>query len=248
MGLYGFLRGQRALGAASLVVLAYLVGYLLFGYLVRWLPDWRIPFDGTKDAVGFAVFRLGIALALLIVMIPAGALAFLRARSPVHLALGWGDWSVEARDVMSKAALSSWARKMVSSFAFFLIFFLVMQANVGFRPLISGVIWPLIPAILIAALSNTLAEELIFRGVIQPYFIAMGGIAAGLWMQGLLFGLMHWGLSVGILSALPVSLLIGLGSVVWGKASLETRGISWAVVSHFLADICLMAAFFVPRV
>ena len=58
---------------------------------------------------------------------------------------------------------------------------------------------------------------------------------------------MHWGLSVGILAALPVSLLIGLGSVVWGKAALETRGLGWVVMAHFLVDVCVMAAFFVPR-
>ena len=246
--LYGFLRGRHALGAASLVVLAFLLGHLLYGYLQRWLPEWRMPLGGIGDAARFAVLRLAYALALLILMLPAAMLAVRRARTPVRLALGWGDWSVEARDVIAKEAPEPWARKLLTGYMLFcLILFVVMQANVGFRPLISGTLWPLVPAILVAALGNALAEEVIFRGLIQPSFIAAGGVAAGLWMQGLLFGLMHWGLSVGILAALPVSLLIGLGSVIWGKAALETRGLGWVVAAHFLVDVCVMAAFFVPR-
>jgi hypothetical protein len=43
---------------------------------------------------------------------------------------------------------------------------------------------------------------------------------------------MHWGLSVGVVAALPASLLIGLGSVAWGKYSLDTRGLGWVVIAH----------------
>jgi membrane protease YdiL (CAAX protease family) len=66
-------------------------------------------------------------------------------------------------------------------------------------------------------------------------------------VQGLFFGIIHWGLSVGVLAALPTSLLIGLGSVVWGKAAYETRGLSWTIVAHFMIDVAIMAAYFVPR-
>jgi membrane protease YdiL (CAAX protease family) len=93
----------------------------------------------------------------------------------------------------------------------------------GWPPL-AGSLWPLLPGVLVAAVANAAAEEYVFRGVVQPAFIRAGGVAAGRWMQGLMFGLMHWGMSVGVLAALPVSLLIGFGSVVWGKAALDTLG------------------------
>jgi membrane protease YdiL (CAAX protease family) len=64
-------------------------------------------------------------------------------------------------------------------------------------------------------------------------------------MQGLLFGIVHWGLSVGVLAALPTSLLIGLGSVIWGKAAYETRGLSWPIAAHFMIDGAIMSAYFV---
>ena len=89
--------------------------------------------------------------------------------------------------------------------------FVVVQANVLFGPVRTGTLWPLLPGVLLAALGNSLAEEVVFRGLILPAFVRGGGLAASLWMQGLMFGLMHWGMSVGILAALPLSLLMGLG-------------------------------------
>jgi membrane protease YdiL (CAAX protease family) len=43
-----------------------------------------------------------------------------------------------------------------------------------------------------------------------------------------------------------VSLLIGFGSIVWGKAAYETRGLGWTIVAHFLVDVVIMATYFVP--
>jgi membrane protease YdiL (CAAX protease family) len=65
-----------------------------------------------------------------------------------------------------------------------------------------------------------------------------------MWVSGILFGMAHWGLSVGVLAALPISLLIGLGAVVWGKAAYETRGLAWPIAAHFLVDVAIMSAYF----
>jgi hypothetical protein len=35
--------------------------------------------------------------------------------------------------------------------------------------------------------------------------------------------------------------------VVWGKLTVDTRGLGWAVVAHTMVDVCVMSAFFVPR-
>jgi membrane protease YdiL (CAAX protease family) len=50
---------------------------------------------------------------------------------------------------------------------------------------------------------------------------------------------------VGALAALPVSLAIALGSVVWGKAAYDTKGLAWPIAAHFLVDIAVMGAYFV---
>jgi membrane protease YdiL (CAAX protease family) len=88
-------------------------------------------------------------------------------------------------------------------------------------------------------------EEIVYRGFLQPAFVRLGGVGPGLWTTGIIFGLLHWGLSVGILAALPSSLLIGIGSVAWGKAAHETNGLGLSIVSHFMIDVAVMAAYFV---
>jgi membrane protease YdiL (CAAX protease family) len=181
-------------------------------------------------------------------MIAVWLLVFARDRGAwPSLPFRIGDLTVRVRS-SSKAPMQPIWRELVGGYgAVCLILFFVMQANVGFRPIVNGTLWPLLPAIVIAAIINALAEEVIFRGLVQPAFIRASGIAAGLWMQGLLFGLMHWGVSVGMLAALPVSLLIGLGSVYWGKTVLDTGGLGWVIIAHAMIDVCVMSAFFVPR-
>ena len=99
--------------------------------------------------------------------------------------------------------------------------------------------------ILIAAFVNATAEEVVYRGFMQPAFMRVLGVGGGMWMAGLFFGLVHWGISVGLLAALPVSLLIGLGAVIWGKAAYETKGLAWPIAAHFMIDVAIMSAYFV---
>lgn len=242
--------GRGPLAGAALVVAAFLFGHQAYAWLHPLLPGrFVFPLRSTGDGIRLALARVSYAAVLLVPLLLAWWVAFGRQRDTwPRLTLGWGDFGVAGRDLSLKSPPAPWGRQLVGGYGVFcLVFFAVMQANVGFAPLRTGTLWGLLPAVLLAAVGNALAEELIFRGLLQPAFIRGGGVAAGLWVQGLMFGLMHWGLSVGILSALPVSLLIGLGSVVWGKAALDTRGIGWVVVAHAMVDVALMTAFFVPR-
>jgi membrane protease YdiL (CAAX protease family) len=242
--------GARPLAGASLVVAAFLFGHQLNAWLHPWLPgEYVLPLESTADGLRFATARLAYAATVTGPMLLAWWIGF--GREPggrPGLCLRWGDFGAAGRDVSAKKPPAPWGRELVRGYAVFcLILFVAMQANAGFGPVRTGVLWGLLPAVVFAALGNALAEELIFRGVMQPAFIRAGGVAAGLWLQGLFFGLMHWGLSVGVLSALPVSLLIGCGSVLWGKAALDTRGLGWVVIAHAMVDVAIMGAFFVPR-
>jgi uncharacterized protein len=241
-------RAPRLAGAA-LMVFAFLVGHLLYAWIYpRLSARLNLPFLQNTDALGFAAARLVYGVALVAPMLLAWWLAFARQPGWPRLAFSIGDFRVAVRDVQAAAPPIPAGRALLTGYALFcVILFIVMQANVGFGPVRNGTLWPLLPAIGLAAVTNALAEEVIFRGLIQPAFIRAGGVAAGLWMQGLLFGLMHWGMSVGVLAALPVSLLIGLGSVVWGKIAVDTGGLGWVVLAHMMVDLCVMSAFFVPR-
>jgi membrane protease YdiL (CAAX protease family) len=240
---------RRQLAGAALVIASFLVGHLAYAWLYQFMPArFAIPFDENSDAIGFALSRLCYGTGLAVPMVVAWWLAFGRGRGWPRLTLGLGDFTVRSRDIQASAPAEPAWRALLTGYALFcLILLVVMQANVGFGPVRSGTLWLLMPAVLVAAFVNGFVEEFVFRGLVQPAFIRGGGLAAGLWVQGLLFGLMHWGMSVGVLAALPVSLLIGLGSVVWGKLTVDTGGLGWAVIAHAMVDICVMSAFFVPR-
>jgi membrane protease YdiL (CAAX protease family) len=132
---------------------------------------------------------------------------------------------------------------MISMAVFSLVLAVVMQAVVGFAPVLTGRIIALLPAILFCALVNATVEEVVFRGFFQPAFMRAAGVGGGFWLAALLFGLVHWGIGVGVLAALPVSLMIAFGSVYWGKAAYETRGLSWTIAAHFMVDVAIMSAY-----
>jgi membrane protease YdiL (CAAX protease family) len=237
-----------SLAWAAGTVAGYLGGFVGMSVLFSQMPPGVvIPLGGVDDALNFALSRLWFAgpivVLLLVVWIALGQRA-----GAGHPPLGFGNWLVKSRDLIAAEPLQSWLAKLLGGYLLFVAVLVVLiQAPVGFKPLLQGALWPLLTAVLIAAAANALAEEFVYRGFILPAFVQYGGVAAGLWMQGLFFGIIHWGLGVGVLAALPVSMLIGIGSVVWGKATHETGGLWWAVVAHFLVDVAIMGAYFVPH-
>ncbi len=248
MSLVAVVARQWALAWAAATIAGYLIGIHLSGLLYRFFPPgFDIPLTGDADALRFALSRLWFAGPIAVVLLLVW-LAFARQTGATPPEFGFGNWLVRSRDVSVREAPASWLAKLFGGYLLFVVvLFVLIQLPVGFAPIVSGSLWPLLSAILIAALANAAAEEVVYRGFIQPAFIRYGGAAAGLWVQGMFFGIIHWGLSVGVLAALPVSLMIGFGSVVWGKAAYETRGLGWTIVAHFLIDVAIMATYFVPH-
>jgi len=248
MAIAAALAGRRAYAGAAAMITAFLVGHQLYAWLYVHLPGrFVFPFSALGDGPRFALSRLGYAATLLVPMLIAWFATFQRDRT------GWppltfriGKLTETSRDFSIKTPVRPVWRELLGGYGFFcVVMFIVMQLNVGFRPIVNGTFWALLPAILVAAVGNAIAEEFVFRGLIQPAFIRAAGVGVGLWSQGVMFGLMHWGVSVGVLAALPVSLLIGLGSVVWGKTALDTQGLGYVVIAHAMIDVCVMSAFFI---
>ncbi len=246
MALVGLGRRNRALGYAAVTVLAYLAGFAGFGALVDLTGSTSdVPFEDAGDLLEFVAFRLSFVLPMAVAM-GLVALADRPAQGEAAPVLRLGDWSIESRSTSMGEQPMSWTRFLFGGYlGVVALLAVLLQLSVGFEPLTGGGIARLWWAVLVAAAVNAIAEETVYRGFLQPAFIRLGGVGPGLWVTGLLFGLVHWGSSVGLLAALPTSLAIGLGSVVWGKAAFETRGLSWPVAAHFLIDVAVMAAYFV---
>jgi membrane protease YdiL (CAAX protease family) len=229
-------------------VLGYLAGHAFFAALpVHHLIDFTIPFTSSADGISFVKHRLAYGTCIALSSGAAVALAALLLSSWPRFHLGVGSWSAQGRDFTHKSKPETYYKAMLGFAVFALVLWIVGQMSVELKPLRSGLLWGLVPVILLAAMANALIEEIIYRGMLQPAFVHAAGIARGLWIQGLMFGMLHWGMSVGMVAALPTSLLIGVGSVFWGKAVLDTRGLSWVIVAHTMIDVAIMCAYFVPR-
>lgn len=243
---WSLVRRDRLLGYASATVLAYVAAWWGSGLLMAALPSaMKVPFESGRDLLAFVLFRLWFLVPMALAM-GAVALIYRPRGGEAAPALGVGDWGVESRSMSMKEKPVRWSRFLLGGYLLVVVLLgLFLQFGAGFEPFTGGGLARLWWAVLLAALVNAAVEEIVYRGFLQPAFIRFGGAGPGLWATGLLFGLLHWGLSVGVLAALPVSLAIGLGSVAWGKAAYETTGISWPIAAHFFIDIAVMGAYFV---
>ncbi|MEQ1636267.1 MAG: CPBP family intramembrane glutamic endopeptidase [Methylococcales bacterium] len=75
------------------------------------------------------------------------------------------------------------------------------------------------------------AEEILFRGVLQPWLEVIWGLQAGLWVSSFIFGLVHAITPIYALLATLVSVYLGL-SLDYG----ETRNLLTPIVIHGLYD------------
>lgn len=102
--------------------------------------------------------------------------------------------------------------------------------------------FPGILFVLVFALANAFAEEIIFRfsfvAVVSKYgwspYVAQGLAAAT-------FGLIHY---FGTPGGIPGMLMAGFIGWFLAKSMLETRGFFWALTIHFLQDVVIFFALF----
>lgn len=76
-----------------------------------------------------------------------------------------------------------------------------------------------------------IAEELLFRGALQPWFESLWGIQAGLWVSGVIFGLVHAITPLYAILATLVSVYLGLSLDYSG-----TRNLLTPIIIHGLYD------------
>jgi membrane protease YdiL (CAAX protease family) len=110
-----------------------------------------------------------------------------------------------------------------------------------FRPNITQIsrVLVLLPAIVIAAVINAFAEEFVFRSVLLARLEPVVKSGQSILMTAVLFASLHYytGTPSGPVGGLPVMFLGWIAA----KSMIETRGIVWAFLFHFLADFVIYA-------
>ena len=123
---------------------------------------------------------------------------------------------------------------------------LVMQAQVGFVPVLTGAAWPLLAPLAALALLNGFLEELLFRGLLQASLVAALGPTIGVWLQAGFFGIHHWGAGPAAAGGIPIVVVTACLGVLWGRSVLETKGLGWAVCAHASLVLAFFLVQFVP--
>jgi membrane protease YdiL (CAAX protease family) len=100
---------------------------------------------------------------------------------------------------------------------------------------------PLLPLALLAALLNSFSEEMLYRAAPFAGLVPVIGSGQSLWLMALWFGLGHY--YGGIPSGIMGLVFAGALGLLFGKAMLDTRGIAWPWLLHFLTDAVIFAFF-----
>jgi len=133
-----------------------------------------------------------------------------------------------------------WTR-LASQFMLFYVIILVIVVWLSVQPDLSRISQALIylPAIIIAAAINALAEEFQFRSMLLARLEPLVRPGQAMLMSAVLFTSLHYytGTPSGPLGAIEVMFL----GWVAAKSMLETRGIVWAWLLHFIADFVIFA-------
>lgn len=125
---------------------------------------------------------------------------------------------------------------VISSVTAIFMYFQLKQTNPNWSALQSGMLW-----ILLFSLSNSFAEEMIYRiGIVSP----LSGLLTPTsicFISAILFGLPHFaGMPNGIIGAT----MAGVLGFVLAKSVLETNGIFWAWLIHFIQDVIIIGTLF----
>jgi uncharacterized protein len=99
--------------------------------------------------------------------------------------------------------------------------------------------------ILLLSLSNSLAEELIYRHSIVTALDATPWRRFAALFSGILFGGAHY---FGAPGGFPGVLMAGLLGWLLAKSMQETRGFFWAWLIHFIQDVVIISAMFLQEV
>jgi membrane protease YdiL (CAAX protease family) len=95
-------------------------------------------------------------------------------------------------------------------------------------------IW-LSPAILLFAVMNAFGEEVAFRAAPLSQLVHVVGETQAVWLTAVWFGLGHYygGIPSGPMGAIFLSFI----ALLFGRAMLETRGITMPIFIHLFGDI-----------
>jgi membrane protease YdiL (CAAX protease family) len=198
------------------------------------------PNSFVNDTAEYQLFALTVGVLLVILIL------ILAPESKQFFSIGQLNINAEKEKWLGINGRSSWLMNGLQ-----LLFFISMGTGVfmfmavKYTNSIHNIQWSFIPFILLFSLTNSLAEELIFR------FGVIGGLynhypkRIVLLLSAILFGLPHY---FGFPSGFIGIFMAGVLGYILCKVTIETKGISMAWVIHFIQDVIIFTALMMMNV
>jgi membrane protease YdiL (CAAX protease family) len=200
--------------------------------LARQTPAWQSLTAGGSRMTGVFADRILLVAASLIVL----AVVFLlgKSRREVFLTPGQMDAPVTGLALLGGRRVS-WSvyGTVVSLLLGGLFFAFLASQNPRLLPNL-GAALPWLPLILLSAALNAFGEESIFRAAPLSTLLPAVGANHAVWLTAAWFGLGHF--YGGFPSGLVGLVYTGFLALLLGKAMLDTRGMGWPWIIHFVID------------
>lgn len=135
-------------------------------------------------------------------------------------------------DVLGAKNIRTW-KSLLIKFFFWIVLALSLIVLINRNSLSTDFSYTLLFSILLYALWTSFFEETLFRGILLPILSWEWGFKAGILIQALLFGLIHFTPFNTVASLTAVTIFTLLGAFL-GKAAKDTQGIGTSFLMHFL--------------
>jgi membrane protease YdiL (CAAX protease family) len=227
----------KPLRGLVLALLAFWVGAVFFTPLVFEREAWSNWVEQASWGVALVATRLGTHLIPVVLM----ALTLIGSgigRRELFLVRGNPSAPAQPTRLLGLKESKPWNR-VARDFLLVYVIITVIVVWLDVRPDVSQIPRALIflPAIVIAAAINALAEEFQFRSMLLARLEPVVRPGQAILMTAVLFASLHYftGAPSGPVGALVAAFL----GWVAAKSMIETRGLVWAFLMHFLADFVI---------
>jgi membrane protease YdiL (CAAX protease family) len=224
---------SRPLRGFALVLLVIYAAESFFLALIPQSDLYQNIFGGSANLLFFGerLLRIGTVLVMLLVLLGMG----LRPRD-FYLALGRLNATAEADNRLHIPPKAEPWTRFGRNFGIISIAILLFFMLPAIKPTLGNFSLGLLIFAAVCAAINAFAEEFLYRCALLPQLLPFVSKNRTLALVAIWFGLAHY---FGIPSGITGVLITALGGWIFAKSMVETRGIGWAWLLHFLSDFTI---------
>lgn len=224
---WAFIRPLRGLTLIFLVI--YGAEGWFFGTLLPQSQIYTDLFGGNANLAFFGerLIRIGAALVMLLVLLAMGL-----KRQDFFLTVGNLKAVAEPERWGVPRKPETWPG-FGGRYALIIVILFLLFMVPSLQPSLNNLSVGLVLFAAVCALMNAFAEEFLYRSALLPQVLPLFGKGASLILVASWFGLGHY---FGVPTGVTGVILTTIGGWIFAKSMVETRGMGWALILHFVSD------------